>query len=96
MQEERSTLDRSDPEVALVCAALRVKYAHDTEALAKVGLALPRKRRKMTGEEMVAKAAKAKATREGRSASPAATPPNPITPPVAPAPVVVNGSTGSH
>ncbi len=95
VQEERDTLDRTDAEVAVIRDALLVRYTHDPEALAQLGLANRKKRKKMTGEEMVAMAAKAKATRNGHPAQPVATPEAPIAPPVAPvAPVVVNGSSG--
>ncbi len=97
---ERQTLDDTHDELAVIRDALVAKNRSDVEGLAKVGLA-PRKRAKsLTGKEMVAKADKAKATRKGLHAPAAvtpapavATPPTPIAPP---APVVVNGTNGSH
>jgi hypothetical protein len=105
VKSERETLAETEPMADYIRQALLALFRDKPEVLADLGLT-PRKARKaLTGEEMVAKAAKAKATREGHHApvvvapappAPVAIPPNPITPTTpSAAPVVVNGANGS-
>ncbi len=102
VKAERATLDATAKLADEIRQALLVFFADKPEVLADLGLALRKDRKAMTGKEMVAKAEKAKATRKGHRAptvdaphptAQAAAPPTPSAPP---APVVVNGSSGSH
>ena len=107
VEAERNTLAKTAQQADDIRQALLIFFRHKPEVLADLGLSPRKERKAMTGREMVAKAAKAKATREGHhapvvvapappAAQPVAIPPNPITP-ITPsaAPVVLNGANGS-
>ena len=63
---ERATVGATDEELALVREAILLKFRSDADALARLGLAPRKKRKKPTLEEKAAAAAKAKATRDRR------------------------------
>src|SRR5581483_3553181 len=77
VKTERETLAETAQLTEDIRQALLLLYRDKPEVLADLGLS-PRKARKpMTGKEMVATAAKAKATREHRNAPAVAAPPPP-------------------
>ncbi len=65
---ERNTLAATAQQADDIRQALLIFFRHKPEVLADLGLSPRKERKAMTGKEMVAKAAKAKATREGRHA----------------------------
>ncbi len=88
VKAERQALDQTEADLALVRAALLLKFCADSQVLSDLGLAPRKERKRLSSEELAKAAAKAKATRKGRTApSPEVIPPDPITPPV-----VVNGA----
>ena len=70
VQEERAALDRTDEELADIRTLLLVRFKHQPELLARLGLAPRKKRKKMTGKEIVAMAQKAEQTRNDQNGHP--------------------------
>jgi hypothetical protein len=88
VEEERAALTATDDVAGKIREGLLVMFGASPTVLADLGLAPRKKRKALTGQEMVAKAAKAKATHARKHGAPAAAAPPAATPaPVPTAPV---------